>query len=48
MYVRLDKAEIDSKGGLTIYYKGKKVMKVDPLCVNYDKLCDTLFKYHKL
>lgn len=44
----LDKARIDSKGGLTIYYKGKKVMKVDPLCVNYDKLCDTLFKYHKL
>ncbi|MCI9080579.1 MAG: hypothetical protein HFH68_17015 [Lachnospiraceae bacterium] len=44
----LEKAKIGSKGEVTIYYNGKKMTKVDPLSVNYDKLCDSLVKYGKL
>lgn len=44
----IEKAETGSRGELTVFYKGKKMVTVDRLCINYDKLRDTFIRYDKL
>lgn len=44
----IERAKTGSKGELAVFYKGKKLATVDRLCINYDKLRDTLVRYNKL
>lgn len=44
----IEKVKIGSKCELIIYCRGRKITTVDSLCVNFDKLCDTLLKDDKL
>lgn len=44
----IERAKTGSKGELMVFYKGKKLVTVDRLCINYDKLRDTLVRCNKL
>lgn len=44
----IERAKTGSKDELMVFYKGKKLVTVDRLCINYDKLRDTLVRCNKL
>lgn len=44
----IERAKTGSKDELEVFYKGKKLVTVDRLCINYDKFRDTLVRYNKL
>ena len=44
----IERVRIGRKAEIAIYHSGRKIITVDALCINYDKLCDTFFEYDKL